>query len=287
MWLNHPVERIDLKINKALIKAKNAISRYQFNTLNKAVGVNAAGQIAIEADIVSEDNFIRTLISEQVNGVLYSEESGVKEIGNPSEDKESSFIFLLDPLDGSHNYKNRVPIGCISLAYGKYKENPTLGDLDKAYILNLYGEDLFFSSNDSGSWFNGDQLTYTKFDDQNGIKMSYYAYGKNSRNYYLDFMNNDTYTVRSLGSAAWELAMVAINTNDIFADIRGVLKTHDFAAAKIILQNIGYDFQFINNSLQSKNIPLDDFKTGYSVIASRDKKLSNSIVTQFNSTQNI
>ena len=132
---------------------------------------------------------------------------------------------------------------------------------------------------DIGAWFNGDPIVevQSKF-DPNNIHMSYYGYGSIAKQYFFDFQ--EKYALRSLGSAAWELALVATGTNDAFADIRGVLKAHDFAAAKIIIESVGGYFSFlpINGKTEVK---LDDFKQGYSVLASIYPKFMKDLHNEF------
>ncbi|MHA2254018.1 MAG: inositol monophosphatase family protein, partial [Candidatus Kariarchaeaceae archaeon] len=107
------------------------------------------------------------------------------------------------------------------------------------------------------------------------------AYGSKAARYFFDFQ--EIYSLRSLGSAAWELALVANDRNDAFADIRGVLKAHDFAAARIVLEESGGRFDLLSSNGYNKpeNIPIDDFTSGYSIIASKNMDLFNKILEDF------
>lgn len=266
MWLHSEISLLDLKVITTLNRAKRRIIDSKGRELIKTTEINAAGQMAIAADTLSEQIIRESLISEGISGILFSEESGEAVFGEPELNDDNSLIILLDPLDGSTNYARGIPFGCISIAYGNYSEDPNFDDLSRAMILNLYAEDLFFAVKGIGAWFNGDPINeiQSKFDPDN-IHMSYYGYGSIAKQYFFDFQ--EKYTLRSLGSAAWELALVAIGTNDAFADIRGVIKAHDFAAAKIIIESVGGQFLFfpVNGKTEVK---LDDFKQGYSVLAS-------------------
>jgi myo-inositol-1(or 4)-monophosphatase len=266
MWLHSEISLLDLKVITTLNRAKRRIIDSKGRELIKTTEINASGQLAIAADTLSEQIIRESLISEGISGILYSEESGETIFGEPKLDDEKSLIILLDPLDGSQNYSRGIPFGCISMAYGYYSESPKFDDLSRAMILNLYADDLFFAVRDIGAWFNGDPINeiQSKF-DPNNIHMSYYGYGATAKQYFFDFQ--EKYSLRSLGSAAWELALVATGTNDAFADIRGVLKAHDFAAAKIIIESVGGFFSFLPINGKTEAI-LDDFKKGYSVLAS-------------------
>ncbi len=273
MWLYSATDDIYLKVNTAMQRAKKAIMTDR-TKLKKKLSLNAAGQYAIRADLLSEEVFINTLIHEGISGTLYSEESGVKTFGEPSEDDSYSLNILIDPLDGSHNYIKGIPFGCISVAYGKYNELPTIDDLNNALILNLYADEIFHAVKGKGAWYNGQKITPKM---SNGdVQMSYYAYSKSGKQYFFDFQHK--YAMRSLGSAAWEIALVASGVNDAFADIRNVLRVHDFAAAKIIVEEVGGYFTFLS---EIDTIAIDDFTTGYSVLATLDPKLHMKLFSEF------
>lgn len=287
MWLYPVTDSIDLKINKALIRAKRSIVEGNKikDSMTGKVDMNAAGQMAIRADIISEKIFLDTIADEGLSGVLYSEESGVTEFGDPNASDENKLIIMLDPLDGSKNYGKGWPIGCISVAYGPYKKVPTLADLERSTILNLYDNEIYFGVKGVGAWLNGTPLEHSSvIIDENDVQMSYYAYGSKGKIY--PVVSNNNYEFRSLGSAAWELALVAGGFNDAYADLRGVLKTHDFAAAKILIESIGGRFDFVdmedNGKKIDQKIPLDDFTTGYRVVASLNEGFADKLEQEFN-----
>ncbi|MHA2170657.1 MAG: inositol monophosphatase family protein [Candidatus Kariarchaeaceae archaeon] len=270
-------------MNKALHKARSEIMFSPREKLLKEANQNAAGQQAIVADVVAEREFLQTLINQNLHGVLYSEESGVKLFGNPTENDDNSIILMLDPLDGSQNFLKGITFGCISVAYGAYVDDPRLSNLDRAAILNLYADDLFTAKKGSGAYFNGQKIT-RKFQSRNPKprgQISYYTYGLEPLDKLEDLMAK--YSLRSLGSAAWELALITIDRNDAFVDVRGVLKAHDYAAARIVLEEVGGVFKFLptNGPTTPDEIPLTNFKAGYSIIASKDRTLVHTLVQNF------
>lgn len=284
MWLYDSYNEIDLKIHKALIKAKQSIMNSTNLDLKTIMTKNAAGQKSIRADLVSEKIFLETLVREDLSGILYSEESGIKEFGNLGSDND--IMLLLDPLDGSQNYQKGLPFGCISVAYGNNVDNPTIGDLKKASVLNLYADEIYFVTKDHGAYFNNHKLNKQNGSslentlDFSSIQISYYSYENKNSEHNRSFTKQ--YSLRSLGSAAWELAMVSNERNDAYTDIRGVIKAHDFAAGIIILQEVGGYIEFLElNGFSSYNqIPINDFRSGYSLIASKNKKLLNNIMKE-------
>ncbi len=284
MLLNESFNETDLKVNKAMIRAKREITEKSTHSMRSKSTVNAAGQTSINADLISEKIFLNTLINEKLHGVLYSEESGVLEFGHPSENKNHSIVLMLDPLDGSQNYIKGLPIGCMSVAYGDYTVNPTLGDLNTAMVMNLYKSDLLFGKRGEGSYYNGNKIEKSEStlesQTNNPLIMSYYYYTKHIKNQSNGFTKN--YSTRSLGSSAWELALVAVGKSDAYIDIRGVLKAHDFCAVKLILEELGGKFSFVipPKYKMAERIPLNDFKTGYSIVASTDSQLTDKLVRE-------
>lgn len=282
MWLSDAVTEQDYKVHKAVIRAKRAISTYSKDDLRKKGDMNAAGQVSIQADLVAESVFLKTLESEKLSGILYSEESGTKVFGKDPYNPDESLMLLLDPLDGSQNYIKGLPFGCVSVAYGAYTSNKRLDDLDTAIIANLYDDDIYFATKGGGSFLNNDELDLQEHNNgkahQPPYQLSYYAYGKKGSNFYMSEQQN--YAFRSLGSAAWELAMVSDVRNDAYVDLRNVLKAHDFAAARILIEEANGHFKFLGMK-DDDPIILGDFKTGFSVLATNNEYLMNKLLKDF------
>ena len=264
--LRYALEGIDEAILKASLRVKEVIMNPVINAkLREDEGIiNAAGQKAIHADIIAEKVFIKIISELGVSGVLYSEESGKIEFGDPNSEKQ--VVILLDPLDGSKNFKNGFPVGCISVAYGEYHPNPKLADLTRARIINLYADEEYHAVKGLGAWFNGEPISENSA-GSSIPNLRYYSYAEDEKKMLKDF--DGAIATKSLGSVAWELAMVASNTRDIFVDTRGKIKAHDFAASKLVIEEAGGIFDSFGDS-NPNDIILGDFKTGYKVVASRD-----------------
>jgi fructose-1,6-bisphosphatase/inositol monophosphatase family enzyme len=271
-----------MKIHKAMVQAKREITSNSNSDMRHHSTKNAAGQISIKADLISEKIFLKTLNNEGLSGILYSEESGTIKFGKPDENDEHSLIIMLDPLDGSQNYVKGLPIGAISVGYGKYIDYPHLSDLDRGLVANLYRDDVLSCKRGGGSYYNGIKLDsdYIKqLNSPSPLIMSYYYYSKLLKN---KNKINTTYSTRSLGSSTWELALVALGQSDAYIDIRGVLKAHDYCAVRLILEEMGGKFNMLSYGKYGslENIPLDDFTTGYFVVAGTDTNLVDTLTNQ-------
>jgi len=108
------------------------------------------GDMTLVADQRSEDIFIENLHQAQVNVRLISEERGETHIG-----KTPQYILLLDPLDGSFNFKHGLPYFGISLAVLDRNARPIAG-----YILDLSQDAEFWATQD-GAYRNGKRMQAT------------------------------------------------------------------------------------------------------------------------------
>lgn len=273
--LKNSLEQASEKLIFAMQQAKDAlINPFQDERLQESIpSRNAAGQTQIRADVVAEEVFFNSLLDLDLNGTLYSEESGIRLFGDP--DAEDALILLLDPLDGSKNYQNGRKVGCISLAFGPATNNPTLADLYGGIVLNLYDEEIYSALRGHGVKRNGLYFDHAAPQASNN-KINIYSYDKRVKRYLKSF--NGQYTFKSLGSVAWELVLAITRHIDMFIDLRGKVKVHDFAASKLIAEEAGCYFKVIGNIADNK-IPIDDFCKGYSIAASCDKDLMESFIS--------
>ncbi len=265
------------KLLSAMGQSKKILTEHKGMGLKDYLdSTNASGQRQIRADVISEEVFYDALIKQGLNGILYSEESGVKPFGNPYAD--DSLNILLDPLDGSNNYQNGVPIGCISVAYGLKRghKHPSLADLVGGIVLDLYNNEYFSAIKGVGVWKNGRKFKLPICPYPPTYKINVYAYDQRIKTFFKDFRGQ--YTFKSLGSVAWELIMTVKQEIDLFVDLRGRVKVHDFAAAKIILEEAGCVFQLFE-PVNEAEVPLSDFESGYRILASCDLDLIESVAS--------
>ncbi len=255
----------------AVIESKKSIVNGDVSLKEHEESINAAGQQQIRADLVAEQSFIDYISDNGVNGILFSEESGVKKIGDVY--SEDSVAMLLDPLDGSNNFSKGIQIGCISLAYGPLRRNPKMGDLDSAILLDLYSPKMLSTDgynpvkmNDKPlKIYKGRKLRLTRKN-----KIHLYSYNPKVKEYFKSFSGQ--FSLESKGSVAWELAMVASKQVQLFVDLRNVVKVHDFAAAKILIEQMGGYVMVLSGS-DVDELPINQFKKGHSIIASHDYEL--------------
>jgi myo-inositol-1(or 4)-monophosphatase len=203
--------------------------------------------IASEADEASEKFIIEAIKDKYPKHAILSEEdyskSGKKKI---SEFKnKSGFMWIIDPLDGTNNFVNGIPIYCVSIAL--MKDDKSLVGL----VYNPLSGECFFAAKDAGAFLIDFRInplkTYELNTKKNNKKMSdcifspapVYDEGNRFEQQLSTFKKNivGARAVRRLGSAALELCYVANGNFDGYWEKN--LKPWDVAAAMLICREAG------------------------------------------------
>ncbi|MBW2343961.1 MAG: inositol monophosphatase [Deltaproteobacteria bacterium] len=128
--------------------AKDAGSRVR----NSSVGIREVvsdlrRDVKVKADYELEA-FIVKCLSQKTDLKILTEEKGlIEETGG-----DSSYCWIVDPLDGSVNFSREIPISCISI--GLWKETvPLLG-----VIYDFNHDEIFTGLVGQGAWLNGRRI---------------------------------------------------------------------------------------------------------------------------------
>ncbi|MCE4615072.1 MAG: hypothetical protein F7B60_06060 [Desulfurococcales archaeon] len=181
----------------------------------------------MKIDLESEQYIVDSLRSEGISGKFIAEETGVTEY-------QGSYKIIIDPLDGSRNYKRGIPWFSISIAVAP-KEG-SLKDVIAGIVYPPLGiEPLGFAK--GLGCYRG--LVETK-----AKKGSEYVfvYVDNPEAYRLmgeGFSKLKGKVVRSMGSAALEIGLTGIGVGYAFIDLRAKLRVVDVAAASGIVWECG------------------------------------------------
>ena len=175
----------------------------------KSGSVGAGGDVSIGIDIMAEEIFIRYLES---YGCIDSEECG--KVGS------GEYTIIIDPIDGSDNFKSQLPYFGSSIALEKD------GDVKVAIVTNLADGTFFLKTKTS---FKRRKLDSDNFVD---IKPNPYAsVGIFERAYrsrkYADKLKKSSFKYRSFGAVALSLAY----TNQVqFFIYEGEMRSYDVKA---------------------------------------------------------
>jgi len=213
---NHTVEKISKEVKK---KSKN-----NFYKLGKTVGIGADGSPTSYIDQVAEDVALRILEKSEVKVNLLSEEKGFVDFGG-------TYVFVLDPVDGTRNAYRGIPFYSVSLAIGTSK----ISDIEYGIVKNIPTGDVFTAEKHQGAFLNNARVRVCEMPFTE--MLSSISLGKvyTPRAGVLSKKGN----VRSYGSASLEMCLVAISALDYYFVGRDILRVVDIAAATLIVREAG------------------------------------------------
>ncbi|MEG1795897.1 MAG: inositol monophosphatase family protein [Clostridium sp.] len=215
---------------KELAKKVGSIQLINFRKENLYIeSKSTAIDLVTEVDKFSEEIILNHLKNVYPNHGILSEESG-------KFDKESDYLWVVDPLDGTNNYANGIPIFAISIAL-QYKDETMLGVVYAPYI-----NEMFSAIKGEGAFLNQRKLRIgTKNSLVQSIVATGFPYDKATHK-----ANNITYTTaivpkvrgfRRCGAAAVDLSYVAAGFFDGYWEMN--INLWDVAAGILLVEEAG------------------------------------------------
>ena len=176
---------------------------------------------------------------------IFSEE--VRNIGEIPED----YCWIVDPLDGSHNFIAGLPVFGVLIALVKNKRT-VIG-----VIYLPYYDKLYTAVKSYGSYMNGEKIRVSTNNNLEKSMITYDNIFDNDKNILNRFKNitNKSFTVRITGSAIYDYCLVA--SGKIDSRIWNNSKMYDFAAGVLIVEEAGGKITDINGgpiTLKSKDV---------------------------------
>jgi myo-inositol-1(or 4)-monophosphatase len=144
--------------------------------------------------------------------------------------------FIIDPLDGTHNFMHGIARFCVSIAY---EEN---SEINVGIVYEPVKEELFYAEKSGGAFLNGKRIEHSGQKDIEralvtvGIPPSAYE----RREKILDALKNlilEVNSIRIFGAAALQLAEIAAGRID--GDMGFALSPWDVAAGCILVTEAG------------------------------------------------
>lgn len=181
-------------------------------------------------------------------------ESGFIAEEGTSDKKGEKYNWVIDPLDGTTNFIQGIPVYCVSIALLDEGE-PVLG-----VVYEVGQQECFYAWKGGGAFLNGQSIRVAESDN---MHEAFLATGFPYSNFdkiesYLQFLQwamKNSRGVRRLGSAAADLAYVACGRFDAFWEYD--LKPWDVAAGVLLVLEAGgkvYDFQGNNDYIFGRSI---------------------------------
>jgi myo-inositol-1(or 4)-monophosphatase len=204
--------------------------------------------VATEADVLSE-KFVMKKISKHYPGhkILSEEDAFTRELKLEGV-KEEEYLWLIDPLDGTNNFYNRVPFFGVSLALAKGSS------ILVGVVYNPVSCELFYGIKGKGSFLLrmiGQKEVHIPLKASKGrkdFKEALLSANLTSKRVEKDLLKEfpEVRAMRRFGSAALEMCYVAAGMLDAYWEHR--LQPWDMAAASLICQEAGVKVSAIDGS---------------------------------------
>jgi len=223
---------ICVMIKSTLIKAVEAGAKVmqeyfqkEFKISNKE-GIN---NLVTEADHASERAIFEIIKSDYPDHFILSEEAG--EIAT-----DSSFKWIVDPIDGTVNFAHGIPICCVSIGIEQG------GDIIMGAVYNPFINEFYFAQKGFGATLNdniirvSDETETSKACLVTGFPYTYLDQPNGPLEVFSRLIRKGV-PVRRLGSAAMDLCWVAAGRFDGFYEHK--LQAWDSAAGFLIVEEAG------------------------------------------------
>ena len=213
---------------RAARAAGNVILRYMNRVEGLAVEEKSRHDYVSEVDRMAEAEIVRELRRAFPDHAVLGEESG--------RTGKSDKVWVVDPLDGTHNYLRGFPHFCVSIGFLDH------GDPVHGVIYDPLRDELYTASKGDGAFLNDRRIRVSKRDGLAGALLcSGYPYRQRA---HLDAqfaitrtLLNEAEDIRRTGSAALDLAYVAAGRLDGYFETG--LKPWDMVAGCVLVREAG------------------------------------------------
>ena len=216
---------------KAVRAAGAIINRAALDVEAVRISQKQVNDFVTEVDHAAEQAIIETLLTAYPGHGILAEESG-SEHGA----KDSEFVWIIDPLDGTTNFIHGLPVYCVSIALA------VKGKVEQAVIYDPSRNDLFTATKGRGAYMNDRRIRVSKRTRMQEclISTGFPFRPGDDFNSYLRMMGEvmqRTAGLRRPGAAALDLAYVAAGFTDAFFETG--LQPWDVAAGSLLVTEAG------------------------------------------------
>jgi len=224
--------------NKDLLATAEAAARTGADVLRRyfrraglEVRRKAQNDFVTQADKESEAAVLGVIRGRFPEHRILAEEGGGADIGGASE-----YQWLIDPLDGTTNFLQGLPVYCVSVACRKGDE------LVAAVVLDPEGNNLFTATRGGGAKWNGRHMDLVRPDGLDGafLATGYPFRALPTLDVYLAIFRDvfqHAKAIRRCGAAALDLAYTAAGVYDGFFEFR--LSPWDIGAGVLLIEEAG------------------------------------------------
>ena len=216
---------------KAARAAGAIINRAALDVESVRISQKQVNDFVTEVDQAAEKVIIETLLTAYPGHGILAEESG-----NEHGAKDSEFVWIIDPLDGTTNFIHGFPVYAVSIALS------VRGKVEQAVVYDPSRNDLFTATKGRGAYMNERRMRVSKRVrlSESLISTGFpFRPGDNFQNY-LAMMAEimpKTAGMRRPGAAALDLAYVAAGYTEAFFEAG--LEPWDMAAGSLLVTEAG------------------------------------------------
>jgi len=224
----HPMLNVAIKAARA---AGAIINRASLDIDLLRVNTKAPNDFVTEVDQASERAIIETLLAAYPGHGMLAEESG-----RAHGAKDSEYVWIIDPLDGTTNFIHGFPVYAVSIGLA------WRGQLQQAVVYDPTRNDLYYASKGRGAFLNDRRLRVSK-----RIRLGEaligtgfpFRKGDNFKRYLRMFeeVAQNCANMRRPGAAALDLCYVASGAYDGFFETG--LSPWDIAAGSLMITEAG------------------------------------------------
>ena len=224
----HPMLNIAIKAARA---AGAIINRASLDLDLLKVNTKSPNDFVTEVDQAAEQAIIETLLTAYPGHGILAEESG-----RTHGARDSEYVWIIDPLDGTTNFIHGFPVYAVSIALAHR------GQVQQAVVYDPSRNDLFYASKGRGSFLNDKRLRVSKRSrlQESLIGTGFpFRKGDNLKRYVQMFeaVMQNCAGLRRPGAAALDLCYVAAGWYDGFFETG--LNPWDVAAGSLIITEAG------------------------------------------------
>ena len=247
----------NLEIYKTILKVAGEAAGLLRDLQASGRGFDVIEGETIRADLESENYIIDALKHEGIRGLFIAEENGVIDGSGP-------WKIVIDPLDGSRNYSKGIPWSSVSIAVAP--RDSTLSGVIAGIVYPLAHIEPIGFAKGFGCYR---RLVPLRKPERLGEFIYVYVDNLEALNMLskgLDLLKG--HVIRSMGSAAIEIAFTGIGVARAFLDMKAKLRVVDVAAAAGIVWECGGSIRMSPN--QELDAPLKAVERFKMVVASLD-----------------
>lgn len=241
--LNECYRRIQNIVIKAGKKAKEKIHTA------KITHVKEKGDLVTETDLLVEHIIFKYLSKHYPEHGFISEEMGEKK-------RDSDYVWILDPIDGTKYYAKGLPLYSISLAL-EYK-----GSLIQGIVCIPETGQLFYANNGNrqGAFLNKKRIYCSHEEELKNIivclEIPNLDSGADTLKRALEkiqLLIREVKRIRIIGVTSIGICYCASGGFDLYLNLGSNSGYHDYAAGKVIIEQAGGEFRLLKNTIIAGN----------------------------------